>query len=131
MFVRACVKDSTGERVARAGDGWMANPLVTTDSTAGNRNITMSAILGGAAVFTGAAGAVAYTLPAAATIIAAMPNMDIGDSYVFTLTNTAAQVATITTNTGLTVSGNVTANAATRRVVLTKTAATTMNAVCL
>lgn len=125
MFVRACVYPTAGiEREAHAGDGWLANPRVTTDATAGNRTLTVEGMLGGAIVMTGAAGAVAYTYPTGAQIAAAFPEMDIGDSYVFTVTNTAAQTATLTTAaSGTTLSGLVTANAATRTVIMTKTAA--------
>jgi hypothetical protein len=109
----------------------MAMPLVNTVATAGNLTLTVAAVLAGVAQFTGAAGAVAYTLPLATDLIAAMPDMDIGDSYVFVIQNTAAQAATVTTNTGITLTGNVVINAASKFVVLTKTAATTMNACVL
>jgi hypothetical protein len=126
-FVRAEVKDDGMCRQARVGDAWLANPLVTTNSSAGNQSITMPAILGGVALFTGAAGAVAYTLPATADIIAALPNMDIGDSYVFKLCNTAAQTATITAGDGsTTLAGFTTVNAATRTCIISKTAAATV-----
>jgi hypothetical protein len=131
MFVRPEVQEKGMERKARVGDGFMAMPLVNTVATAGNLTLTVAAVLAGVAQFTGAAGAVAYTLPLATDLIAAMPDMDIGDSYVFVIQNTAAQAATVTTNTGITLTGNVVINAASKFVVLTKTAATTMNACVL
>lgn len=132
MFVRPTVFQSGFQRPARVGDGFMANPLITTNASSGAQNITVAQILGGVAQFTGAAGAVAYTLPLATELIAAMPDMDIGDSYMFAVSNTAAQNATITTNTGITLSGNsAVVNASVKFVVLTKTAAATMNAVVL
>ncbi len=131
MFVRPEVQDKGMMRKARIGDGWMAEPLINTVATAGNLTLTVAAVLAGVAQFTGAAGAVAYTLPLATDLIAAMPDMDIGDSYVFVIQNTAAQAATVTTNTGITLTGNVVINAASKFVVLTKTAATTMNACVL
>lgn len=130
-FLRPEVFEKGLERPMRVGDGFPANPLITSVATAGNLTLTVPAVLGGIAQFTGAAGAVAYTLPLAADLIAAMPDMDIGDSYVFKIQNTAAQVATVTTNTGITLTGNVTINANTRDVVLTKTSSTTMNACVL
>lgn len=127
MFSRACVKQEGMERDARAGDGWLANPIITTNATAGDQAITIPMIAGGVGVFTGAAGAVAYTIPVAADIIAAFPDMDIGDSLTFTVTNTAAQVATLNTAaTGVTYAGFTTANAQTRTGIITKTAATTV-----
>ena len=127
MFSRNCVVQDGMERVARAGDGWMANPLITTNAAAGNQSITLAMIAGGAGVFTGAGGGVQYTIPVAADIIAAFPDMDIGDSLTFTVTNTAAQVATLNTAAaGVTYAGFTTANAATRTGIITKTAATTV-----
>jgi hypothetical protein len=127
MFTRACVKDDSMERQARAGDGWLANPVITTNAASGNQSITIAMIAGGAGVFTGAAGGVQYTIPAAADIIAAFPQMDIGDSLTFTITNTAAQVATLNTAaTGVTYAGFTTANAQTRTGIITKTASTTV-----
>ena len=127
MFVRACVKQSGLERPARVGDGFMANPLITTNAAAGNQAITVPMILGGVGIFTGAAGAVQYTVDTAANILAAMPDMDIGDNYEFTITNTAAQVATLNTAVaGVTYAGFTTANAQTRTGIITKTSATTI-----
>ncbi len=127
MFVRACVYQDSMERQARAGEGFLANPIITTNASAGNQNITVAAIMGGVALFTGAAGAVTYQMPTAADLLAAMPDMDIGDSYVFKVTNTAAQTATLNNAaTGVTFAGFASANAATRIGIITKTAATTV-----
>lgn len=131
MFVRPEVQEKGMERKARVGDGFLAMPLINSVATAGNLTLTVAAVLAGVAQFTGAAGAVAYTLPLATDLIAAMPDMDIGDSYVFVIQNTAAQAATVTTNTGITLTGNVVINAASKFVVLTKTSSTTMNACVL
>lgn len=125
MFSRARIDQDGTERAVRGGDGYLANPLITTNAAAGDQAITLAMISGGAGVFTGAAGGVKYTIPAAADIIAAFPEMDIGDSLVFTITNTAAQVATLNTAaTGVTYAGFTTANAATRTGIITKTSGT-------
>lgn len=128
-FNRVTLMDGGLERVSRVGDGTHMDLLVNPVATAGNLTITTAQVLGGLALFTGAAGGVAYTLPLAADLIAAMPFMDIGDTFTFILANTAAQVATLTTNTGWTLTGVVTANAAARTVVVTKLSATTLAAV--
>jgi hypothetical protein len=125
MFSRACVFEGAMERQARVGDGWLANPLVTTNAASGNQSITVAMIAGGSGVFTGAAGAVNLTFPTASDILAAFPQMDIGDSLVCSLTNTAAQAATFVANTGNTLAGFATTNANTRWAIITKTAATT------
>lgn len=126
-FVRAEVFDKGNERPMRVGDGFVAMPARIVNSAAGNQTISLAQILGGVAVFTGAAAAVTYTTDTAANILAAMPAMDIGDTYVFMLSNTAAQAATIAGGTGVTASGNLVVNATAKMFLLEKTSATTMN----
>ena len=127
MFSRACLKKGGMEVAARAGDGWIANPVITTNASAGNQTITAAMIAGGSAVFTGAAGAVQYTVDTVANILAALTGMDIGDTYAFTVTNTAAQTATLNTAvTGVTYAGFTTANAQTRTGIIEKTSSTTI-----
>ena len=128
MFVRPCVYDASMERQARVGEGFMAMPLVSTNSAAGNQTISLSQIAGGVARFTGAAGAVTYTTPTAADLAAAFPTMDIGDTYVFSIVNTAAQTATIAGGTDVTaVAGLLTLNAASGLFLLEKTGAAAFN----
>lgn len=126
MFKRMMLRTLGIEQESRVGDGWLAMPKVVTNSSAGNQTITIPQVLGGVALFTGAAGAVNYTTPTAADIIAAMPEMDIGDTYVFKLTNTAAQTATIVAGTGVTLAGFTTLNAKTLNCIIEKTSATTV-----
>jgi hypothetical protein len=125
-FLRFQAMDKGEYRPSQVGDGLMMHPKITTNAAAGNQAITTAAILGGVALFTGAAGAVDYTVPTAAAILAVMPEMDIGDTYAFALTNTAAQAATIVTNTGVTLAGFTTLNAATRTCIIERTAAATV-----
>lgn len=123
---RAMIRDGGLSRDARSGDGYFGAPRIGTNANAGNQTITISQIAGGVALFTGAAGAVAYTTPTAAQIIAAFPELDIGDTMTFKLTNTAAQTATITAGTDITLAGFTTVNAATRECIIERTAATTV-----
>lgn len=119
-------------RKERGGDGYGANAAVIKNAGAGAQAISLAQILGGIAFFSGAAGAVAYTLPTTAQLLAALPDMDIGDSYHFKLINTAAFAATITAGDGsTTVEGLPIANADTREVVLQRTGAATITATCL
>lgn len=128
MFNRPCVYDKGMERKARIGDGFLAMPMITTNATAGSLTITAAAIMGGVARFTGAANAVTYTTDTAANLVAAMPDMDIGDTYVFSIVNTAAQTATIAGGTGVTaVAGNLTLNASSGLFALVKTGAATFD----
>jgi len=128
-YKRQQVREGGLVRDARAGDGLMSSsPRITTVATAGNLTIGLDAMLGGIARFTGAAGAVTYTTPTAAAILAALPEMDIGDSFEFRLTNTAAQAATIAGGTGVTaIAGNLVVNATSKVFTLVKTSATAMD----
>lgn len=126
-FVRPQVRDAGEYRESRVGDGLLMHPKIVTNAAAGNQSITVAQVLGGVALFTGAGGAVAYTVPTAALLLAAMPDMDIGDTYAFKLTNTAAQTATITTADGVTLAGFTTVNAATRTCIITRTGAATVS----
>lgn len=127
MFNRPLVRAGGQIREGRVGDGTMSHLRVTTNSGAGAQNITIPQILGGVALFTGAAGAVAYTFPTAAAILAACPDMDIGDTISFFLCNTAAQTATFNgAAAGVTFAGFTTVNAATRQCIIEKTSGTTV-----
>lgn len=127
MFVRTQVYEKGLARKARAGDGLLMAAQRTVNTAAGNQTISVPQVLGGVAVFTGAAGAVTYTTPTAALLLAAMPDMDIGDTFMFVLSNTAAQAATIAGGTDVTAAGNLVVNATAKFFLLEKTSATTMN----
>jgi hypothetical protein len=61
-----------------------------------------------------AAGALALTLPTAANLVAAMPNAQVGSTFVLWIVNTGNNTITFTTNTGLTITlGHGTATLAT------------------
>lgn len=130
-FVRNIVRQTGGHREARSGDGLCAHLKPVVVATAGALTIGVDAILQGAPTFTGAAGAVAYTFPIATLLLAALPDMDIGDTYTFIVSNAAAQVATLTTAAGITLTGNVTVNADSRICVLEKLSSTTVGIRCL
>jgi hypothetical protein len=118
-FVRNIVRDAGIERESRIGDGLsVTGTRNTVNGAAGNQAVTVAAMLGGLASFSGAAGAVAYTYPTGAQIQAAFPNMAPGDTYLFAVVNTAVQVATFTGASGSTATGLVTANADSRNVLM-------------
>lgn len=87
---------------------------VSTIATAGDVTFTAAQILGGLILRDPAGGARADLLPTAANIIAAMKDQSadvpVGQSFEFTIRNTAdaAETITVTTNTGLTLSGTMT-----------------------
>jgi len=102
---------------------------VTTEATAGDVTFTATQILGGLILRDPAGGARADLLPTAATIIAALGNPAVGEAFEFTVRNTADanETITITTNTGLTLSGTMTvAQNNSKRFLALVTAATTV-----
>lgn len=125
-FKRACVYDGGIEQEMRNGMGYLANARISTNASDGNQTITAAMMMGGVAMFTGAAGAVNYTTDTAANILAALGNMDIGDCFHFRLVNTAAQTATIVAGIGVTLAGFTTVNAGSRECIVEKTSATTV-----
>lgn len=125
---RACVKLDGFERESRSGDGLLMAPKISTITTAGNLTISASAIRGGIARFTGAAGAVTYTTPTAAQLNAVFDDVNIGETVCFILSNTAAQPATVAGGTDVTaVAGNLVVNGTSKTFVLEKTSDTTWN----
>lgn len=72
------------------------------------------------------------TLPLAADLAAAIPNMAINDTFVLRIINTNSGTATIVTNTGWTLTGTLTlATNTTRDFLVTKTGAATFTAVSI
>lgn len=123
-FKRHMINDGGLSRAGIPGDP--GNPVVETVATAGDLTITASAIAGGIARFTGAAGAVTYTLPTKTVLAPVLKGMNVGDVHRFTLINTAAQTATVAVAAGISnVTGNIlTCNAAAKTLLLVKTAGT-------
>jgi hypothetical protein len=127
MFVRNTVFQSGFQRPARVGDGFMANPLITTQSADSNQTLTTAAILGGVYQRSGMTAGRSDTTDTAALILAAMPDMDIGDTYVFAISVTVAFALTLLAGTGVTLAGYTSVPASGFRLfVLTKTSATTV-----
>lgn len=122
-FVRPMVMDGGLAQPARPGQS--GNPAIVTDATAGNLTITAAAIGAGVARFTGAGGAVTYTVDSIANLAPVLKGMNVGDMHRFTLVNTAAYAATVAGTTGVTaIAGNLAVNATSKRFGLVKTAGT-------
>lgn len=100
---------------------------VTTKTTAAAVTYTAAEILGGLILRDPNGAGRLDLLPTAADIIAAIENVQVGDSFEFTIRNTAngAETITVTTNTGLTLSGTMTiAQNNTKRFLAVVTSAT-------
>lgn len=83
---------------------------VTTDATAAAVTFTAAQVLGGLILRDPAGAGRADLLPTAASLLAAINGPFVGLSFEFTIRNTAdaAETITVTTNTGLTLSGTMT-----------------------
>lgn len=83
---------------------------VTTETTAGAVTYTAAQIIGGLILRDPAGAGRADLFPTAANIIAGLPDAQVGDSFEFLIRNDAdaAETITMTTNTGLTLSGTMT-----------------------
>lgn len=76
------------QQLIRGGDGFVGMPGVTVVTADAVLAVTADMILAGHIQFSGTltAGRI-YTLPTGALMAAAVPDMEIGDSIVFTVTN--------------------------------------------
>jgi hypothetical protein len=83
---------------------------VSTIATAAAVTFTAAQVLGGLILRDPAGGARADLLPTAAALQALIQGVGVGASFEFTIRNTAdaAETITVTTNTGLTLSGTMT-----------------------
>lgn len=125
MFVRACVVEKGMERHARVGEGYLGMPRLATVSADAAYTITIPDLLGGAIQFTGLTAGRNFTTPTAADILAAMPDMDIGDTYVFKVSITTAFAGTWVAGTTVTLAGRATTPANTMtEIIVEKTSAT-------
>lgn len=84
--------------------------IVTTADGGSSATLTAAMVTGADLVFHTSAGGSTPSLqfPTAANIIAAIPGWQIGQSYVLRIINTNSGNATMTTNTGLTLTGTMT-----------------------
>lgn len=113
------VRDSSGNRLEVSGSviadviGSGSNKFTATVSTISAAEVvayTAAQILGGLILRDPNGGARSDTLPVAADIVAAIPNCKVGTAFEFTIRNTAdaAETITVSTATGLTLSGTMT-----------------------
>ena len=93
-------------------------------ATDANLTLGISDIAGGAVMFTGFTAGRIVTTPTAAQIAAAAPDMDIGDSFSFTISVVPAFAGTFAAGTGVTLAGRTAVPASGNvYVVVTKTGA--------
>ena len=128
LFNRALVRDqNTMPQPMRAGTPLLANLDVAAIATDANLTLTIDQISGGAVQFTGFSAGRTVTTPTAALILAAAPNMDIGDSIALVVSCEDAFAATWAAGAGVTLAGRATTPASSWSIVnITKTGAATV-----
>lgn len=132
MFLRAMVMDNGLARAARQGDGLLSARTPISMAADANSVIGAAQISGGLILRSGATAARTDTTDTAVALLAAMPFMDIGDCYEFTVSVQVAFAITLAGGTGVTASGNLVIAANGDNVfLLQKTGAATMNLIGL
>jgi hypothetical protein len=112
----------------RQGAGLLANiepAIVATDAAV---TMTVAQMAGGLVQYTGFTAGRTITTPTAALILAACPDMDIGDAFAFFVSITPAFAGTWAAGTGVTLLGRATTPASSwSLVVVRKLSATTVS----
>jgi len=132
-FNRLMVQEGSLQRSARAGDH-VSQPVVIVQSADSNQAISVGAIAAGVYARAGMTAGRSDTLPAAAALLASpqFANMDIGDSYRFTISVRVAFALTLVAGTGLTLVGLTVAPASgSKDYLLIRTGAATFDVVGL
>lgn len=130
MFARPLVNSPDGGnlmRPARLGDGWLALPSIAAQATDSNQTLTAAQILAGIYQRNGMTAGRSDTTDTAVNILAALPTLDVGESYVFGISVTTAFALTLLAGTGVTLAGKTSVPASGFGFFLvTKTSATTV-----
>lgn len=107
LFKRANITSAGMTLVSRAnaGTGEISNLRVQSIATDANTTLTVADLAGGVVMFTGFSAGRNVTTPTAALIIAAAADMDIGDSFSFTVSIIPAFAGTLVAGTGVTLVG--------------------------
>ena len=113
--------------VSRQGDGLVGNLSVSSVATDAAVTMTVAQMAGGLVQYTGFSAGRAITTPTAALILAACPDMDIGDAFSFIVSIVPGFAGTWTAGAGVTLSGRATTPASSWSIVtVIKASATTV-----
>lgn len=131
--VRNLVQDPGGlGRNLRGGDAVIncAQPqVVATDAAI---TLTVTDVLSGVISFSGFTAGRNITVPTAASLIAAAPNLEVGESLVLEIGISVAYAGTLVTATGITLKGAATIPASGKgKLYFTKTSSTTMDCLAI
>lgn len=103
---------------SKAGDGFFSMPGLTSIATDAAATLTTAQVLGGMIQFTGFTAGRNITTPTAADFLAALPEMDIGDTFLAHVSITTAFAGTWVAGAGVTLAGRATTPASTHTFVL-------------
>ena len=129
LFKRVMATNAAGlPQVSRQGMGMLDNVSVAEKTTDADHTLTVAEMAGGCVYYSALSAGRAVTTPTAALILAACPDMDIGDSFSFRVSIQDAFAITWAAGTGVTLKGRATtAASAASVIVVIKTAATTVD----
>lgn len=107
-------------RPQRQGEGLCGNMDTAVIATDANLTLTVAQMSLGAIQFTSFTAGRNVTTPTAALILAAAPDMDIGDSFAIVISCVAAFAATYVAGAGVTLAGRATTPASSWSIVIVK-----------
>lgn len=105
---------------ARQGDGFVEFLDTTVVATDSNITLTVADMSPGVIQYTGFTAGRNLTTPTAALILAAAPDMDIGDTFTFLVSITVAFAGTWVAGTGVTLAGRATTPASSSTLIVVK-----------
>lgn len=108
----------------KSGDALVSNRIIVVVAADAAYTLTVGDIAGGAIQFTGLTAGRNLTVPTAAALDAAFPEVGIGETLQLQISITTAFALTLVTNTGMTLAGKATVPASgSKDLYFTKTAA--------
>lgn len=128
LFKRLMATDRAGlPQVGRQGLGMVGNISITEKTTNADHTITVAEMAGGCIYYSALSAGRGVTTPTAALILAACPDMDVGDSFCFWVAIQDAFALTWAAGADVTLAGRATTAASSSSlIVVTKTSATTV-----
>lgn len=118
MLARPQLRSMGAETPGASGYRSLSGRRRIADATAGNLPIPVAAILGGWLDRSGPGAGYADVFPAADAILAAVPELSLGDSFEFWVTSSVAFTNTPTAGVGITLAGTTTVTANSTRTYL-------------
>ena len=128
LFKRNLLTSNSGlPQPSRAGSGPAVNYAITKKTTNADHTLTTAEMAGGLVYYSALSAGRAVTTPTAVDILAAAPDMDIGDSFTFKVSIQDAFAITWAAGAGVTLDGRATTPASSSTdIVVTKLSATTV-----